>query len=292
MKKIVKKLLVKSAPVFTTKLLYKKVTGQKLNLKEPYNFNEKVQWLKLYWQHPKVIMCADKYAVREYINCLNSSEILNEIYGVYEDAREINWDILPNKFVLKTNNASMTNIICLDKKKFDKENAIKKLNQWIKEDFSIQHVELHYSMMKPKIICEKFIEIENQAIPTDYKFFCFNGEPKFFRKIEGRNPNDLKSGIVKTYYDLQGNILSLEKNEELNGSLENDYLNMDKIKQMVDYSRILSKEFPFVRIDFYEGELYPILGEMTFTPHMGMATNYREDILEELGSYINLPEKL
>ena len=130
--------LTKISPTLATKFLYLISTGKIINLKNPKTFNEKVQWLKLYWQHPLVIKCADKYEVRSFIEERGCKEILNELYGVYNNTDEIDWDFLPEKFVLKTTNACGTNIICNNKADLNKEDVFKKLNKWLKIDYGLK----------------------------------------------------------------------------------------------------------------------------------------------------------
>ena len=126
--------MVKVSPVLATKYIYKRATGKSIDLNNPKSFNEKVQWLKLYWQHPLVVQCADKYEVRAFIKERHCEDILNPLYGVYNDTSEIDWDKLPEKFVLKTTNGCGTNIICKDKDELDKEEIVTKLKKWLKTD--------------------------------------------------------------------------------------------------------------------------------------------------------------
>src|SRR5690606_8377244 len=167
-------------------ILYKNRLGKKLNLRDPKDFNEKLQWLKLYWQHPLVIQCADKYEVRSFVQERGCEAILNELYGVYKDVSEIEWEKLPSKFALKTTNGSGTNIICSDKSKLDKREVFEKLDDWLKKDYSLVAAEVHYSKMVPQIICEKFIETDDGLLPNDYKLFCFNGEPRVILVVTER----------------------------------------------------------------------------------------------------------
>ncbi|PAV31086.1 hypothetical protein CIL05_00040 [Virgibacillus profundi] len=277
--------LVKLSPVLATKFLYKKKTGKKLNLNKPRDFNEKLQWLKLYWQHPLVVQCGDKYEVRNYAKDLGCPEILTEIYGIYNSVEELEWQTLPQKFALKVTNGCGFNIICENKSKLDKENTLNQLKNWLNTDFSLKNAELHYSKMKPRIICEKFIETNEGQLPVDYKIYCFNGNPEIILVTPER-----ETGFKRFIFDLDWNILNFEKGSTISKSeLPNE---PRSLKRMIDYSRKLSKPFPFVRVDFYDYNDKPILGEMTFTPAAGMATHYTDDALIEMGDMINLPEKI
>lgn len=282
-KKIVLPLLIKCSPVFATKVLYWTATSKKLNLKDPKDYNEKLQWLKLYWQHPLVSRCADKYEVRNYVKECGCEELLNELYGVYENIEGIEWNNLPQKFVLKTTNGCCTNIICNDKNKINKSETLSKLDEWLKVDYGFHAAEIHYSKIKPRIICEKYIETKEGLLPNDYKIFCFNGTPKFV--FVGL---DREIKYKKVFLDLNWNNIDIIKEEELK---KNDIKKPQCFEKMIYYAARLSKPFPFVRIDFYDCNNKPILGEMTFTPKGCIANDYKEDALKMLGDWIVLPEK-
>lgn len=280
------KFLVKFDQERATSALYKRRFNKTPDLKNPKDFNEKVLWLKLHWNESLMIRCGDKYKVRCYVKEKGIPQILNPLYGVYDDAKDIEWDKLPDKFVLKTNNASGTNIICENKQTFDKEKASVLLNEWLKKDFGYQMAETHYSKMDPKILCETFIEIENQDVPTDYKFFCFNGKPEFLSIIKGKSPENLAAKPIKNYYDLDLNFLDIQVD---NGGIVEKVAQKPKtFNKMIEYAQILAKGCPFVRVDFYDGEDEPVFGEMTFTPTAGMASNYTEEALVKIGSMIDL----
>ena len=157
------------------KIQYKIKLGRKLNLKNPKRYTEKLQWYKLNYRNPLMTKCADKYEVREYIKSKGLENILNELYGVYDNPEEIDFNKLPNKFVLKTNHSSGTNIFCYNKSELDINSTKKQLDSWIKQKYQAGR-EWSYKNIKPKIICEKLLERdENNDLP-DYKFFCFNGK--------------------------------------------------------------------------------------------------------------------
>ena len=158
---------------FMSKLYFKIVLKEKLDLENPKTFNEKLQWLKLYYypQNDLAVKCADKYRVREYIKEKGYENTLVPLLGAWDNVEDIDWDSLPNKFVLKCNHGCAYNIVCSDKDGFDKIEAKKQLNTWLKEDFGAFNIEPHYSNIKKhKITCEEFLG-DNLV---DYKFFCFN----------------------------------------------------------------------------------------------------------------------
>ena len=221
---------------FYSRILLKK----KVDLKNPKTFNEKIQWLKIhdYPTNHLVINGADKYRVREYV----------EKKG------------LPNKFVLKCNHGCAYNILCNDKESFNKADAMSKMKKWMREDFGAFNIEPHYSKIKPHITCEKYL---GECI-TDYKFFCFNGAPKYIY-ISSDLIHDRQAQIGFFYLD--GKKMPL---------VRDDYAPMD-IEELPSFfvnmkrdAKILCEEFPFVRVDFFVTNDTYYFAELTFTPSGGM----------------------
>lgn len=243
---------------FYTKIL----CGYYPNLNNPQTFNEKVQWLKLNYfpNNERVISMTDKYTVHAVIKEMGLEELLPKILCVADSAEEIPWDTLPDKFVIKCNHGCAYNIICTDKRTFDIEKAKKKINTWLKQDFGLFNIEPHYSKIKRKVFAEEYLG----DMLIDYKFFCFNGEPRFLYVSK-----DLAHDSIAqmAYFDLEWNKLPL---------IRDDYADLtdvgkpDCFNELINYSRILSKDFPFVRADFYVINGEPMFSEMTFTPSAGM----------------------
>lgn len=264
-----------------SKIYFKIVLGKKLNLDSPQTFNEKIQWLKLYY-FPKsnsVVKCADKYAVRDYIKNKGYENTLTPLIGYWNNTSEIDWDILPKKFVFKCNHGCAYNIVVTNKEKVDKSAIIKQLNTWMKEDFGAFNIELHYSKIKPrKIICEEFLG-ENI---TDYKFFCFNGEPKYIY-VSNDLIHDRQAQIGFFYLD--GSKMPLTRD---------DYTDIPEVKlpgfynEMLEMSKALSKDFPFVRVDFFIANNRYYFAELTFTPGAGMMPFNPEKYDLEWGKMIDL----
>ena len=268
-KKIIKsqKLRVKILSVLSfvpdktmVKLQYRIKTGRKLNLKDPKRFTEKIQKYKLDYRNPLMHKCADKYGVREYIESKGLKEILNTLYGVYENEEEIDFNKLPNSFVLKTNNSSHTNILCDDKSKLDINETKRKLKEFIckKKKISAGR-EWAYNDIKTKIICEKYLDKDENGDIVDYKFFCFNGKAYYLYVITNRF---LEGGPKLGIYDINGNKTEyrradmplLEENIKLPGNL----------REMKEIAEKLSEDFPHVRVDLYNIKGKIIFGEMTF----------------------------
>ena len=177
-----KQMLTRISPKLNTKVVYLTKFKKPINLKHPQTLDEKIQWLKFntYYQNPLITQCADKYAVREYVEKSGCGEILNELYGVYDWVEEIPWETLPNQFVIKWNFGCGQNLIVFDKSKLDIEDAKRKLNEWykIRNTFYLTYSEMQYKGIPPKLICEKLIETESGDVPVDYKLYCFNGKTR------------------------------------------------------------------------------------------------------------------
>lgn len=246
-----------------SKFYYKIVLHKNLDLTQPTTFNEKIQWMKLYYypKNPLVIQAADKYAARAYVSSKGFADKLVPIYGVWDDAKHIEWEKLPDQFVLKCNHGCAYNIVVTDKKKLDVARTVKQLNSWLKEDFGAYNIEIHYSEIKHHcIICEEFL---GEKI-TDYKFFCFNGAPNCIY-VSNDLIHDRQAQIGFFYLD--GKKMPLHRN---------DYTDIEEItlpsyfKEMKMAAQILCKEFPFVRVDFFVTEKKWFFAELTFTPGAGM----------------------
>ena len=277
-KKTIKKIYTffgEMAPETATKILFKKYLGYKLNLDNPLTLNEKMQYLKLrvYKDEPLVTQCADKYAVRSYVEKCGCSDTLIPLLGVWDKAEDIDFEQLPDKFVLKCNHGSGTNIICTNKSELDIGNARKLLNEWLEADFGKQRVEMSYEKIDRKIIAESYIETEDKKPPKDYKIFCAYGEPKFLFVASERFDNRTKFD----YFSINWEWIPVENGHPNAGA---DALPCPKgYKEMLDYARKLSKPFPLVRVDFYYENGKVIFGELTFL-HFGGLVPFKPNIFD------------
>lgn len=258
-----------------------------LSFKNPITLDEKIQWMKLnfYDNNPLISQCADKYAVREYIKKCGCGDILVKLIGAYDNASEIDWDSLPNKFVAKWNFGCGHNLICTDKSKLDKKQTIDKLNNWKKDSnrFYKWGAEMQYKSIQPKLIIEEYIETGTDMAPVDYKVYCFHGEPYCLLTCTGR-----ESGRPKFYLvDKNWNLLRLNKAglEAPDGFVP---YKPDGYEKIFDYAKILSKDFPFVRADFYyeNGQVY--FGELTFSPGNGFDYNRLHSTNVMFGNMLHL----
>lgn len=274
------------SPKLNTKFLYWRRLGKKLDLNNPKTSNEKVLWLKFntYYKNPLVIQCADKYAVREYVEKCGCGEILNDLYGVYDKVSDINFDKFPNKFVMKLNYGCGMNLICTDKSALNIKKTKRMLGRWMR---SLQHLrlsEMHYSYIPKKIICEKFLDTHNNAAPDDYKIYCCNGKPYYVMVCIGRD-----KGRPKFYYfDCEGNLQREMTRDGLEAPADFQYEKPQGWNEMICYAETLSAPFPFVRTDFYLVDGKVVFGELTFTPAGGLDSRKLEYTDKLLGYLIDL----
>lgn len=259
-------LLTNISPTLNVKVTYLLAKGRRINLKAPSTLEEKILWLKLntYRENELVTICCDKFEVRNYVKENGWENILIDLIGVYKSEEDIDWSKLPEKFVLKCNHGSGFNIICKDKNKLDIEKAKSQLNSWMKEEQWKSYAEMNYKNMEKRITCEKYIETKNGHLPTDYKIYCFNGVPKAVLVIADRD-GETKGSFMSTDWEL----LSYTEKYKANDIPEKPL----SLETMLNAAASLSKPFPFVRVDFYQGNDRAIFGEMTFTPAGGLYTS-------------------
>lgn len=261
---------------------YKKRFGHPINLKDPKTYTEKLQWLKLYYRNDKMPIVTDKYEVREYLTALGHKNLLNEFIGVYVNANAIDFDVLPDSFVAKATHGCSSNLICKDKKKLDLKRWRKIMNSWLDLNVYAFGREWNYKDIKPRIIIERLIE--HQPL-IDYKFMCFNGEPKYLQIN-----NDLDGVHYVDFYDIHWNRVDFTYNKF---TKSNHVLpKPPQFEEMKALAKKLSAPFPYVRVDFYNPPSKIIFGELTFFPGSGLlplkpiANKYDE----LLGAQLILPE--
>lgn len=281
--KIIKDFIRRVIPDKTyIKLMFKKRMGYKLNLKNPRDYNEKLQWLKLYDRNPKYAKLVDKFEVREYIKETIGEEYLIPLYGVYNNYSDILFEDLPNSFVIKATHTSGDVIIVKDKNKLNYLELEKTIKKWLKRKYFYYSREWPYKGVKPRIIIEKYMVDESNIELKDYKFFCFNGKPKYLFIASGRNN---KKELTFDYYDIKLNKLDLSQK----------YPNSDKViskinnyEKMIEISKQLSEKIPHVRVDLYNinGKIY--FGELTFFHFSGMEPFKPKYWDEKFGEQIKL----
>lgn len=237
---------------------YYQHTMMPLDLDNPKTFNEKIQWLKLYDSTPEKTRLADKYLVRDWVKEKIGEEYLIPLLGVWDKFDDIDFDTLPDKFVLKANHGSGWNVIVKDKESLNIEATRTKFNNWMKKNFAFCNgLELHYKDIEPKIIAEQY-----HPCQYEYQFWCFNGIPKFVSVIHEPHGEN-----AKVTYDMGWNQLEFVTSFP---KISSDLEKPDCFETMIVLARNLSETFAFVRVDFLHNEKDLFLGEMTFTPASGL----------------------
>ncbi len=265
--------------------LYSSYAGRKPNLTNPSTFSEKLQWLKLNYQNPLQTICADKFLVRDYLTNKGYESILSKVILVAERVEDLNINTLPEKFVIKATHGSGWNLICTDKKKVNWFWWRKIMNIWLHNNIFWPGREWPYKNMKPRLIVEEFMT-DKSGLLMDYKFFCFNGKAKFIQANKGRDtPNH-----AQNFYDLEWKILPFGKDLKPRPDITIDAPSC--MQQMIEIAEDLAREFPFVRVDFYEVNGKVIFGELTFYPKSGLPDFTPPEYDEILGSYFELPNSI
>ena len=260
---------------------YKKCTGKSIDIENPCSYSEKIQFLKLYDDNSLRSTLTDKVEVREWIKSNIGEDYLMPVFGIYNSVDEIDFDILPEKYVIKANHGSGWNIIVKDKREANIPHIKKQLRRWLKLDYAFwAEYEIHYSPIKPKIIVENYME-DSCGELNDYKFLCFNGECKYFWMDFDRNGNHKRN-----VYDMEWNLQPWNQGNYCNYTeAVTKPTNFDEMVRVVN---VLCRGFRHVRVDLYnvDGKIY--FGEMTFTNGSGLRVIKPEEYNIKLGEFISL----
>lgn len=268
------------------KLYYKVKTGRKLNINNPQRYTEKIQLRKCNSVNNQTyILCADKYKVREYIKEKIGEEYLIPIYFAKKKITINDLESLPDSFVLKTNNASQTNIIVKDKTKENLELIVAKMNKFIKYRFGYRSFELFYNNIEPYIIAEKYIGKINGDVPNDYKFFCFTQKDKTTKIIIQADCGRFSDRHIRYFFDEHWNKLEMTNCD--NGENNYDIERPQNLEKMLDIAKKLSSDFDYVRVDLYDVDNKIYFGELTFTDGSGYDPIKPDEYDKILGSYWN-----
>lgn len=254
------------------------------NLKNPKTYNEKLNWLKLHDRNPLYTTLVDKFEVKEYVSKIIGEGYVIPTLGVWEHFDDIDFAKLPDQFVLKCTHDSEGLVIVKDKHNFDKTAAKEKLEKSLGQNFYYIGREWPYKNVKPRIIAEQYMEDHRDKELRDYKFFCFNGEPKLMYVASGRSSNHTKFD----YFDMQFNHVDLQQKYP---NSDNPLRKPDSFEDMIRLAKMLSHAFSHVRVDFYEvdGRLY--FGELTFY-HLSGFIPFRPSKWDDIfGEWLQLPEK-
>ena len=266
-------------------LLYRKTYGSFPDLKNPGTFDEKIQWYKLYYRLPVMTRMADKYAVRSYIAEKGLPGILNELYGVYSRVDEIHLSRLPDSFVIKATHGSGMNIVCKDKNALDWTECREKMKLWLQTDYYSLGREWSYKNIRPRLICEKYLENTEAGELIDYKFYCYSGKPEVLFVCTKRYSPE---GLRYDAFDMNWRRVNACKGKPTS---DLSVFKPDNLDEMIDIARRLCGEFPFIRVDLYSVEERIIFGEFTFYPDNGLIPFTPDKYNYYFGDLFHLPEK-
>ncbi len=278
-------LLTLISPRLNTICQFRRIKKQRLSLDNPQTLDEKIQKLKLdsYATDPLIIQCADKYAVRSFIEEQGCADLLVPLIAVYDKVEDVEWDKLPQAFAMKWNFGSGFNIICSDKSKLDIEATKKQMKEWGKEKFWLLKSEMQYKPIPKKIIVEEYLKPEHGVQPDDYKIYCFNGNPKYILLCTGRELGHPK------FYFFDENWQLARLNRDSKAAPEGfTYPRPSCFEKLMESARTLSAPFKFVRADFYVIGDKVYFGELTFTPQAGMDANRLPETDRLFGSLLKL----
>lgn len=273
---------------------FKKRFGRVLNLSSPQTLNEKIHWLMRYYRYPVMTLLADKYAVRDYVARKIGHEFLNELYGVWDDPAAIPFETLPQSFVLKVTWGSGQNILCRDRSKLDVPATKAQLSKWMKRSEYWVVREWAYKNITPRVICERYLTDEAGNVPTDYKFFCFNGKPRFVQVVTGR----FSQHHHRHMFDLSWKPLPFNmkyppsKHQPSECPPPQEQLQKpNRFEEMIVAAQALSKDLPLVRVDLYcLGAVRICFGEMTLYPEGGLIRFVPDSFDLSLGQLLTLPQ--
>ncbi len=281
--RMLKKMTFLPAKIYVT-YMYEYFTGKKLNLKDPKEFNEKIQWYKVFYQPDILTDLVDKYTVREYVKKKIGEQYLNELFGVYDSVSEVDYEKLPNEFIMKATHGCSYNLIVHDKSKINKFKTRLLFHKWLNtSQYYRTGKEWAYKNIKKRLIAEKLLREEGQPSLIDYKFYCFNGKAKFIALHLDRAQNH-----KKVFYDTSFNKLPYT-NTTREKTVGDDLEKPSTLSEMVILSEKLADKFPFVRVDFYSIKGKIVFGEMTFYPGDGRNDFKPDEYNRIIGDYLTLP---
>lgn len=266
-------------------LMYRARLGKRLHLENPMTYNEKLQWLKLYDRNPAYSILVDKYLVRNYVSDMIGEDYLVPLLGVWDNPEEINFNDLPNQFVLKCNHDSGTVIICKNKGQFDTQKAVEILKKKMNRNFYQGGREWPYKNVKPRVLCEKYMVNGSDTGLRDYKIYCFDGVAKIILVVTGRYVNKT---VNYDFFDRSFNWLDLER-EHPRSNIKPD--KPKSFEKMLNIAEKLSSGMPEVRVDLYEIDGKVFFGEMTLFPGSGFIKSTPPKWDDVMGDWIRLPNR-
>lgn len=282
----IRSLLYGISPELQLRLLFRYYLHRKLDLSDPRTLDEKIQWMKLHYYRGNALVrqCADKLRVRDYVSSCGLDTLLNPLIAVYQDPREIAWDALPQRFVLKWNFGAGGNFICTDKDTVDRLAVEQELSRFGRLPYHKLSAEPQYDVEK-RLLCEQYIETTDGGQPDDYKVYCFGGKALYVLCCHGRVGEQRPS-----FYFFDRNWELQRFNRQGREAPEGFTIpKPEGMDELFRYAEILSKPFPFVRADFYLESGHVWFGELTFTPSGGFDTGRLPETDLFFGNLVHLP---
>lgn len=267
-------------------LFYRAAFGCTLDFQSPQTFNEKLQWLKLYDRKPEYTRMVDKIEAKQYVAAIIGEEHIIPTLGVWRDPNDIDFDALPNQFVLKCNhNSGLGMCICQDKEKLDIRKVRRRLRKGLKQNYYLHGREWPYKNVTPKILAEQYLSNGEGGL-TDYKVHCFNGTAKLILVCRDRLAS---SGPTYDFYSTEWEPLNIRRPSHPNSA--HDMPKPAELAEMLSLSERLAKDIPFLRTDFYIVDHRIYFSELTFFPASGFDRFVPEEWDDILGSWLTLPKQ-
>ena len=268
-------------PATYVKHIYQKKLGKVLDLKNPKTFNEKIQWLKLYYRDPILPIMADKYEAKDLVLRKLGENLCVPTVALFESAQDIELEKLPQSIALKATHGSGWNIIARDTTELDEKEVREYFRFWLRRSYYVYSKEWAYKHIEPRVICERLLIDEHDCLPVDYKVFCFNGRANLVQVDFDRFVDHTRS-----FYDLSWNKLDFSFGYPMsNRSIPQPH----PLKKMIDIAEKISSGLPFLRVDFYVHEDRPYVGELTFYPENGLGKFSDDNWNLKLGDMLKLP---
>lgn len=270
---------------FYLQIMYYKHFHKFIDFNNPVSFNEKLQWLKINNRKPEYTMMVDKYLAKKYVADKIGEEYIIPTLGMWKKAEDIDFDTLPNQFVLKCNNDSGGIVICKDKSKLNKEKSVQLLASRLNNNGYWYGREWPYKNVKPCIIAEKYMEESANEELSDYKIHVFNGCPKFILVCKNRYS---KNGMTETFFTENWEKINIKRKNQPNST---EVISKPvELEKMLNLAAILAKNIPFLRVDFYVVNKKIYFGELTFYPGSGFKLFEPNVWDRKLGNYLNLQQ--
>jgi hypothetical protein len=263
MNRLARRLLQLLPDAAYVRLLYRKFHGRWPDLRRPRTFDEKLQWYKLHHRDPLMTTLSDKYAVRGWLESRGYGHLLNELYGVFDRPEEIDPAALPERFVIKATHGSNMNIICRRRADLDWDACLAAMRRWLRSDYYLSGRQWAYKGIRPRLVCEKYLENEEFGELLDYKFYCCGGRPEVLWVCSGRYS---KRGLAYNVYDMEWNRIPVFKGRPAGELAVEKPANFGA---MVATAGELCGSFPFIRVDLYSIAGRLLFGEFTFYPDSG-----------------------